>query len=184
MRTHSIQYKFLITVISAILAIAVFVGGLSIYEVDQFVQMQTEDLIDATCEKEAVEINSIFGDMEKSVEVIGSYVLDLAESSGGITDRDSQNKIIEYTDGMFVEVVRHTDSVIAYYLRFAPEVAGSQSGLFYSKMDGSDEYICLEPTDLSLYDKDDTEHVGWFWQPYEAGDYCQPLFTLIYESGE
>ena len=180
MRTHSIQYKFLITVISAILAIAVFVGGLSIYEVDQFVQMQTEDLIDATCEKEAVEINSIFGDMEKSVEVIGSYVLDLAESSGGITDRDSQNKIIEYTDGMFVEVVRHTDSVIAYYLRFAPEVAGSQSGLFYSKMDGSDEYICLEPTDLSLYDKDDTEHVGWFWQPYEAGEpvWMQPYYNL------
>jgi diguanylate cyclase (GGDEF)-like protein len=25
-------------------------------------------------------------------------------------------------------------------------------------------------TDLSLYDRDDTEHVGWFWQPYDAGE--------------
>ena len=52
MKAHSIQFKFLITVISAILAIAVFVGGLSIYEVDSFVRVQTENLIDVTCEKE------------------------------------------------------------------------------------------------------------------------------------
>ena len=63
MKAYSIQFKFLITVISAILAIAVFVGGLSIYEVDRFVRIQTENLIDATCEKETAEINSIFSDM-------------------------------------------------------------------------------------------------------------------------
>ena len=51
MKIHSIQFKFLITVISAMLAITVFVGGVSIYEVDNFVQAQTESLIDATCEK-------------------------------------------------------------------------------------------------------------------------------------
>ena len=61
MKIHSIQFKFLITVISAMLAITVFVGGVSIYEVDNFVQAQTESLIDATCEKEATQINSIFG---------------------------------------------------------------------------------------------------------------------------
>ena len=124
MKAYSIQFKFLITVISAILAIAVFVGGLSIYEVDRFVRIQTEHLIDATCEKEAAEINSIFGDMEKSVKIIESYVLSLVESSGGITDLDNQNKIVEYTDGMFVDVAKHTDSVVAYYLRFAPEISG------------------------------------------------------------
>ena len=180
MKAHSIQFKFLITVISAILAIAVFVGGLSIYEVDSFVRVQTENLIDATCEKETVEINSIFGDMEKSVKIIESYVLALVESNGGITDHDSRNKIIEYADGMFVDVAKHTDSAVAYYLRFDPEVAGGQAGLFYSKLDGSDDYIRLDPTDLSLYDKDDTEHVGWFWQPYEAGEpiWMQPYHNL------
>ena len=80
------------------LAITVFVGGLSIYEVDSFVQIQTKTLIDATCEKEATQFNSIFGDMEKSVRIIESYVLALVETGGGITDRDRQNEITEYAD--------------------------------------------------------------------------------------
>ena len=162
------------------LAITVFVGGLSIYEVDRFVRIQTETLIDATCEKEATQINSVFADMEKSVKIIESYVLALVENGGGITDYDRQSEIIEYADGMFADVAKHTDSAIAYYLRFAPEIADDQTGLFYSKMDGSDEYIRLEPTNLSLYDKDDTEHVGWFWQPYEAGGpvWMQPYHNL------
>ena len=49
MKIRSIQFKFLMTVISAMLAITLFIGGLSIYEVDKFVQNQTEDFINVTC---------------------------------------------------------------------------------------------------------------------------------------
>ena len=45
MKIRSMQFKFLMTVISAMLAITVFIGGLSIYEVDNFVQEQTENLL-------------------------------------------------------------------------------------------------------------------------------------------
>ena len=64
MKKHSIRSKFLMTVISAMLAITVFIGGLSIYEVDNFVQLQTENLINTTCKKEASAIDEIFKDME------------------------------------------------------------------------------------------------------------------------
>ena len=63
MKIQSMQFKVLITLLSAILAITMFIGGLSIYEVDQFVQRQTEDYINVTCEKDASQINDIFGDM-------------------------------------------------------------------------------------------------------------------------
>ena len=52
-----------------------------------------------------------------------------------------------------------------------------RSGIFFSKVDGGEEYIRFEPTDLALYDKDDTEHVGWFWQPYKAG---KPIWMTPY----
>ena len=45
MKTHSIQFEFLITIISAVLSITILVGGLSIYEVDRFIQSQIGDFI-------------------------------------------------------------------------------------------------------------------------------------------
>lgn len=179
MKTHSIQFKFLITVISAVLAITVFVGGLSIYEVDHFIKNQTEDYINTACENEVTQINDIFGDMEKSVRIMESYVLDLIENEADIIDEDKQREIIEHSDDMFKDVAKHTNGAVAYYLRFDPKISDEKTGFFYSKTYGSDEYTKLEATDLTLYDKTDTEHVGWFWEPYEAGE---PVWMMPYHN--
>ena len=48
MKIQSMQFKVLMTVISAMLSITVFIGGLSIYEVDKFIQNQTEDFVNVT----------------------------------------------------------------------------------------------------------------------------------------
>ena len=73
---------------------------------------------------------------------------------------------------MFYDVIKHTSNsgAIAYYFRLDPSISDSKAGLFYTKLAGYDDFLSLEPTDLSIYEKDDTEHVGWFWQPYEAGE--------------
>lgn len=64
MKLRSVQFKFLITVISAMLAIALFVGGFSIYEVDNYIRQQTKNLIESSCSSESAQINDIFGDMK------------------------------------------------------------------------------------------------------------------------
>lgn len=161
------------------LAIAVFVGGLSIYEVDRFVRIQTENLITATSEKEAIEINDIFSDMEKSVRIMESYVLDQIRSDEDLENQYRQKEIIRNTDKMFVEVAKHTKGAIAYYLRFDPEISDGKTGLFCTKTKDSDEYVYYEPTNILLYDREDTEHVGWFWEPYEAKKaiWMQPYYN-------
>ena len=170
MKIGSLQFKFLLTVISAILAIAVFVGGLSIYELDNYIQQQTRKLLNTTCSNEVSEINDVFGDMEKSVRIMESYALSFFDGVEDAENRDKQDEVIEFVDKMFADVAINTSGAIAYYLRFDPQISHSTAGVFYSKINGGDEYIRFEPTDISLYDKDDTEHVGWFWQPYEAGE--------------
>ena len=157
------------------LAITIFIGGLSIYELDQFVQLQTEDYINVTCEKDASQINDVFGDMEKSVHIMESYVYGLINDYTDITNPQRRDEIMNMADNMFVDVVKNTDDAVAYYLRFAPEVSNSTCGFFYSKAD--DVFVRFEPTDLSIYDRDDTEHVGWYWQPYDAG---KPIWMMPY----
>ena len=177
MKIKSIQFKFLITVISAMLAITIFVGGMSIYEVDNFVQAQTENFIKVTCEKEVSQINDIFGDMEKSVHIMESYVLGLIKDKADFLNADRRAGILKRTDEMFADVANNTDGAVAYYFRLAPELSHSTFGLFYSKVKREDGFIRFEPTDISLYDKNDTEHVGWYWQPIEAG---KPVWMLPY----
>ena len=176
-KTHSMQFRILATIIFAMLAITVFIGGISIYEVDQYIQDESENFVVVTCENESAQINNIFDDMEKSVKVMENYVTGFFTEESDVEDRSLQEKVINSADQMFADVAKHAGGAVAYYLRFDPAISDSTAGLFYSKADGSDEYISFGPTDIELYDKDDTEHVGWFWQPYEAG---KPVWMLPY----
>ena len=169
-KAHSMQFRFLTTVVTAMIAITVFVGGISIYEVDQYIQYESQSFVKATCENEGTQINESLNDMEKSVKIMGSYVMGFFGSKAEVEDIAMQKMVTERAEEMFVDVAEHTNGAIAYYLRFNPEISDSKAGLFYSKTNGSNRYTCFEPTDIALYDKEDTGHVGWFWQPYEAGE--------------
>ena len=177
MKARSIQFKFLMTVISAILSIAVFVGGLCIYELDNYIQHQTEDLITTTCSNEVAQTNDVLSDIESSVRIMESYVLSLFKEQSDVLDREKQTAMLKLAGEMFVDVAANTNGAVAYYLRFDPEISDGKTGMFYSKTDGVDEYICFEPTDISAYERDDIEHVGWFWLPYDAG---QPVWLAPY----
>jgi diguanylate cyclase (GGDEF)-like protein len=179
MKEHSLQFKFLMTVMAAILAITIFIGGISIYEVDNYIQDQAQNLVAVTCENEATQINNVFRDMEKSVKIMENYVLSFFESAADIQNKDKQNEAIQFADEMFVNVARNTEGAIAYYFRLDPAISDNTAGVFYSKTDGKDGYTRFTPTDLSLYDKEDTEHVGWYWQPYEAG---KPVWMKPYHN--
>ena len=179
MKGHSLQFKFLMTIISAILIVAIFIGGLSIFEVDRYIQQETKHLVEVTCENEAIKINDVFKSMEKSVRIMENYVLSFFEDPSDIENRERQNEVIQFADKMFVNVAKDTDGAIAYYLRLNPDISDSKSGVFYSKISGADGYVRFESTDLAQYDKNDTEHVGWYWQPYEAG---KPIWMAPYHN--
>ena len=176
-KTHSMQFRILATIIFAMLAITIFIGGISINRVDQYIQKESENFVVVTCENEGTQIDDIFDDMEKSVKVMESYLMDFFTEEAIVEDRNLQEKVIDSADQMFADVAKHASGAVAYYFRFNPAISDSKTGLFYSKENGGDEYIAFDPTDISLYEKEDTEHVGWFWQPYEAG---KPVWMLPY----
>jgi diguanylate cyclase (GGDEF)-like protein len=180
-KMFSMRFRFLATVIFAMFAITIFIGGISLYEVDNYVQTQAEDFVKVTCENEGTQIDDSLINMEKSVKIMESYLMDFFTSKADIEDKALQAKVIKSADEMFVDVAKHTSTsgAVAYYFRFAPEISDSTSGLFYSKSNDSDEFISFEPTDISIYDKEDIEHVRWYWQPYEAG---KPIWMKPYHN--
>ncbi len=180
-KPFSLKFRFLATVIVAMLSITFFIGGLSLYEVDNYIQSQAEEYVKVTCDNEVAKINDSFTNMEKSVKIMESYLMDFFTNKEDIKDKTLQNKVVSSADQMFVDIAKHTSTngAVAYYFRFDPAISDGTSGLFYSKIKGSNEFIHFEPTDITAYEKGDTEHVGWFWQPYEAGE---PIWIKPYKN--
>ena len=176
-KTHSMQFRILSTVILAMFAITVFIGGVSIYEVDKYVQNESENFVNVTLDNETMQINSIFEDMEKSVKIMESYIMSFFTEGSDAADKDLQDKILANANQLFGDIAKHANGGVSYYVRFDPSISDKKAGLFYSKLYGWDDYIPLDPTDIELYDKDDTEHVGWFWEPYNAG---KPVWMAPY----
>ena len=165
-------FRFLTTVIVAMFAVAIFIGGWCILEVDKYVNEQAKEFVKVTCMNEGAKINDSLGNMEKSVKIMESYLMDFFESGANIEDRAFQDEVIASAEEMFRDVTKHTSNsaAVAYYFRLDPAISDGTSGLFYSKINGGKDFLPLEPTDILAYDRTDTEHVGWFWQPYDAGE--------------
>lgn len=167
-KTYSLQSAFLSIVLTGMFFLALLVGGMSMIESNHFLNNSTKELVTEKCAKEAAQINEIFAGMEKSVRIMESYILDSIALEKDIHSVEVQEKIVSQASNLFAIVARNTTSTVAYYFRFAPEISDTL-GMFFSKAKGEDTFSEFELTDITLYPKNDREHVGWYWEPYEAG---------------
>ena len=142
-KTFSMRFRFLATLICAMFAITIVIGGLCLYEVDNYIQVQAEEFVKVTCDNEAAQINDSLRNMEKSVKIMESYLMDFFTSKSAVENSALQEKAIESADQMFIDIVKHTSNggAVAYYFRLDPAISDGKSGLFYSKLNGSDEFF-------------------------------------------
>ena len=91
-KTDSIRSRFLATVILAMLAITTVVGSLSLYEVDNYVQEQSNSMMKIVCDNEAERINNSLLNMEKSVIIMERYLKDFFKSEADVIDKEVQSK--------------------------------------------------------------------------------------------
>ena len=169
-KTRTMQFQLLYITVVAIIIISLLVGGISVFEFDKYVQSSNGDILDALCDKEAQRINSLFSVMENSVRAMASYVLNFYDTEADLTDEAKRARVEADSAVMFIDVAKHTECAIAYHLRFNPELFGGTAGFYYSKRSDNGEFYQYPTTDLYRYDESDTDAVGWFWQPYRAGE--------------
>ena len=67
-----------------------------------------------------------------------------------------------------MELANHTDGAITAYVRYNPQYSNPTSGVFTQRESLKDEFQLLTPTDFSMYEEGDVEHVGWYYLPVQA----------------
>ena len=73
------------------------------------------------------------------------------------------------TEKMTIGFSEDVEGLVAAYIRYDPNLTYGTSGTFYTDADGNGSFEAVTPTDLGAYPRTDTEHVGWFYAPLDAG---------------
>lgn len=189
---RSIRTKLTLITLIAILVSVVAVGGVSIFSIRNEGERSSYKEMTLICENLEKSVEEYLRSVGQSVDMISLYAgedlagVDLMETGLYNAIRETQvdhtllkeeeqerlGKVLaehtEKIETLFHSVANHTNGVVAYYYRFNPELSQNVKGFFYTKVANA-AFVSHELTDLSLYDPDDVEHVGWFYIPQERG---------------
>lgn len=166
----SIQTKILCLILIGILVPSVFVLGISGISFRKALDEECVSIMTLTAGQNTEALNNVFERVEQSVEILAEFAKDNADSVKHLAEDEAY--LLAYTretEALGETIVNETQGAVAVYVRFNCEYTLPKSGflMLYNKENG--EFDSLEPTDLSLYEKDDIEHVGWYHIPIEEG---------------
>lgn len=136
---------------------------------NSLVENDTIQIMQLMCSEKRQEIDEKLANIEQSVHTIYHYALEQIEDTENIwQDEEQYREHINRMKALMETTVKYTDGAVSVYYRLAPEIRGSKQGVWLMK-DANGVFAEYELTDILQYDKDDVEHVGWYYQPIANG---------------
>jgi len=117
----------------------------------------------------ANDLNTQIERVEQSVNVLADITQGRLDTERFLTEKDYAD---EFTEEILDDVFRFaesTDGAITCYIRYNPEYSNPTSGCFLTRDALTDPFTAVTPTDFSMYDPSDAEHVGWYYIPVQNG---------------
>ncbi len=176
----SIKTKFITFTLVIILLCTALIGGITINNMSALSNSDSAAILNLLVQKGASDIDGILGRTEQSVTVLAGSIDDYIATSGAhISDTDFFDKLSAYIQPLMLNAANVTDSCIGVYIRYSTELAAADSGIFYTRASENEALTPFPCTDISLYEQDDIEHVGWYYIPRDAGEavWMQPYYN-------
>ncbi len=116
------------------------------------------------------EFNSNFRAMEDAVYSIYDYAYDRIDTYPDfLTDSNIRRSLTNNVSLLAKSVAENTEGAMSVYLKYNPDIFGPTAGFWYVHDSDDDRWEFKLLTDMSLYEKEDVEHVGWYYVPIESG---------------
>lgn len=177
---RSIKTKIIVSIIACTLLSAIPIGIMSLRNVYQTSNQEAEQELVLKCQNEQEQINAQISKIEQSVDTLSSIAMNKLEF---LEFKRSAVYVKQYTDSIMSDVIKfgeNTDGAICVYVRYNPDFTEPTSGIFLTRNSTDEEFTSSVPTDFTMYDKTDVEHVGWYYIPVENG---APLWMDPYLNG-
>lgn len=166
----SIQNKIVLLILVGILFSSLTIGGLGIASFRDELDKRVVSTLNLTCQEKAEELNNVLGRIEQSSEVMAVLATNHIENYDDLKDETYRNTYINNMRMAGYDIAINTKGSIGIYLRLNPEIAGPTEGFYWLINDEVGKLELAENTNITQYPKDDTEHVGWYYEPVAAGE--------------
>ena len=165
----SIQTKILVVVIAGLLVITAVVSAIAVNMTHEIMHKDADRILNNATQREAAQINDVFGDVVKSSGIMKHYATTEIEKAEDLKNKDFRSEYLRKAKVMFTEVALNTNSVAGFYLRLDPKYTNGTTGFYRTiNQDGSIKEMPI--TDIEKYHQDDTQNVGWYYQAVKAGE--------------
>jgi len=118
--------------------------------------------------------DAVTNDLDKKIECVEQSVNTLATIAMARMSTTRFMKDVNYADSftgwIIDDVIRFaeaTEGAITCYVRYNPDYSNPVSGIFLTRNSLSEPFESVTPTDFSMYDPSDLEHVGWYYLPVQ-----------------
>ena len=164
-----LQNKILILVVSSILISAMVVMANSFFNYNRIVEENLEQMMQLMCSEKRQVIDEKLLNIEQSVHTIYHFATEQYSDTDSLwQDEEQFLEHIRRMRELMQTTIKYTDGAVSVYYRLNSEVQGEQLGVWLVQ-DENGDYTEREVTDISLYDRDDVEHVGWYYIPVTNG---------------
>ena len=166
---HSIRSKITALSLSCVLLCTAITAGISYWFFSRAQTQSSDKIMSLTCLEHTNRLNQELLGVEGSVNACAELVTSSLSAMDDITDDEAFALRMEELELEVGSIAQNTSGVCTYYLRVARKEGVEPDGFFYTRKDRRSELTKEPLTPISNYDPTDTEHVGWYYQPAEAG---------------
>lgn len=166
----SLRLKTILIITGTVLFCTLLCGMVSMYNSLTVTNKDAEEQLLNNAEKNGLKLDNSLAQIETSVNTLADMTIRTIDDIERFQkDGKYVEKCTEKLKDISLESGNNTQGAMTFYIRYNPDFTDATSGLFASKESATSEFKWLTPTDFSIYDKDDLEHVGWYYIPMNNG---------------
>lgn len=165
----TIRMKIIAGILVCSMLTAIILGGVNIISFKSVVSSNAEEMLQSTGQQQADDINSIMDRIEQSVNTLCDLLMQNLDEDAFMSDKNYADAYTETINSIVETMAANTDGAITAYVRYNPQYTNPTSGNFLMRNSTKENFTFVTPTDFSMYEPDDLEHVGWYYVPVNAG---------------
>ncbi len=165
----SIKTKIIIGIILCSLLTAAIISAFVIVDTYSLTRNTSVENMNQRVSAVSNELSTKIARVEQSVNTLADITTQRLDTAKFLSDPAYVNDFMNSTLPDVFRFAETTDGAITCYIRFNPQYTDPTSGCFLTRDSLKDPFTAVTPTDFSMYDPSDLEHVGWYYIPVNNG---------------